>query len=744
MRAKVTLLIVLLLLSLVGFSQKTCTLTVLSQNKTSIPFIHILIKETQETVISDVNGGVVIQFGTQDSLTLELSAFGFDKKEEIIIVGVDKVIYLNETSITLGAVVLTAQYAESNPEKAVQKITIIDKKKIERMGAVNLKDVLTNEMNIRLSQDNILGAGISLQGVSGENVKILIDGVPVIGRLNGNVDLSQVNLNDIERIEIVEGPMSVNYGTNALAGVINLITKTNKGKKTNFKINSYYENIGNYNLDFNVFRSIKKHSLSLSGGRNYFDGWVDGDNIFGEHGKIANQSRYKSWKPKEQYFGKFSYAYKLKTGTLKYNLGYFKEKIINRGLPRSPYGETAFDDYYRTTRVDNSIILIKKLKKSKKIKTTLAYNDYLRKKNTFFKDLTTLEEQKTSNAGDQDTTKFSQWVLRSSFSTSKDSVKINYEIGIDFNVETAFGVRIKDKTQQMGDYATYVSMEYKPLKNTTIRPGVRYAYNTIYKAPLVPSINIRQKLGKFNIRGSYARGFRAPSLKELHFNFVDINHNIIGNENLIAEQSNNFSLSVSYKKRVKKTLFKINSSTFYNRIKNLITLAQGEGVQFSYINIGDYQTHGIQLSGTASYKHIKWGLGSSYIARYNYLSFNYDVKKFSYTPELKSNFNYDWVKRKMFVSFFYKFTGELLGFRINSTNEILQTYMESYHTADLSLGKKIWKEKAQIIIGSKNLFNVKNVNSVSQGSVHSGSNGSSPVAMGRTYFVKMILNLHSK
>ena len=68
---------------------------------------------------------------------------------------------------------------------------------------------------------------MSVQGLSGENVKILIDGVPVVGRLNGNVDLSQINLTNIERVEIVEGPLSVNYGTNALAGTINLITKKN-------------------------------------------------------------------------------------------------------------------------------------------------------------------------------------------------------------------------------------------------------------------------------------------------------------------------------------------------------------------------------------------------------------------------------------------------------------------------------------------------------------------------------------
>ena len=56
---------------------------------------------------------------------------------------------------------------------------------------------------------------------------MLVDGVPVRGRLNGQVDLSQLSLNNVERVEIVNGPMAVEYGTNALAGTINLITKSN-------------------------------------------------------------------------------------------------------------------------------------------------------------------------------------------------------------------------------------------------------------------------------------------------------------------------------------------------------------------------------------------------------------------------------------------------------------------------------------------------------------------------------------
>lgn len=729
-----------MLTSLFGVSQNA-SLTILDEDSKPIPNAHILIKETGQFLLSDLDGKATLNFNNKDSLTVEISFIGFVKATKMVAPNTPLTIILKEDIVTLNSFVVTGQYAENSPEKAVQKITIIDKKKIEKMAAVNLKDVLTNEMNVRLTQDNVLGSGMSLQGMSGENVKILIDGVPVVGRLNGNVDLSQINLNDIERIEIIEGPMSVNYGTNALAGVINLITKNNKGKKLNVIANSYNENIGQYNLDASVSVSNNKHTLSLSGGRNYFDGWIDGDATFGEKQRIADSTRYKSWKPKEQYFGKASYNYQLIDGNIKYTLGYFDEKISNRGLPRNPYGETAFDDYYYTTRIDNSLILNKKLKNDKNIKATIAYNDYQRIKNTFFKDLTTLEQTQTENAGDQDTTKFNQWVIRSSFSTSKDSVKVNYEVGTDINIEEAFGVRIENKTQQMGDYAAYASIEYRPFNNTIIRPGVRYAYNTNYQAPVTPSINLKQTLGKFNIRASYARGFRAPSLKELYFDFVDINHNIVGNTDLKAEQSNNFNLSINYTKLIKSYVLKVELSSFYNQIENLITLAQNNGTLYSYVNIGDYQTHGVQLNNNISFNHLKFGIGGSYIGRYNYLSETDNIANFSYTPELKSSINYEFPKPQLFVAFFYKFTGKLPGFGLAANNEIIQTYIEAYHTSDLSFGKQFWKKRIQLTLGSKNLFDVKAVNSVTQGSAHSGSAGGSPVAMGRTYFLKMTFNL---
>ena len=156
---------------------------------------------------------------------------------------------LNNDSIKikkiLEEVVVTGQIKEVNIDNALHDINIIGLETIKKGGFTSLNEILKFQSNIQISNDNILGSQINIQGITGENIKILIDGKPMIGRLNGNIDLSQVNLLNVKRIEIVEGPLSVNYGSDALGGTINIITKKSNDISPAFE--SYYETIGKYN-----------------------------------------------------------------------------------------------------------------------------------------------------------------------------------------------------------------------------------------------------------------------------------------------------------------------------------------------------------------------------------------------------------------------------------------------------------------------------------------------------------------
>lgn len=721
-------------------------ITLHNKSGVSIPSAYVsLYSKDGSKIISKVsNSEGKVFFNNSETknitkLNVEVNSLGFVKQKKTITNNNSYTIILVESNEVLNQVVITAQYSENNVEKALHKVDIIDRKKIDAMGAVNLQDALSNSMGIRLQQDNILGSSISLQGISGENVKILIDGVPVIGRLNGNIDLSQINLENIDRIEIVKGPLSVNYGTNALAGAINLISKSNKKGQLEVGATSYYESSGKYNFTGNVGINKENNDILISGGRNYFDGWNNGDDIFRNPKPIADSTRFKSWKPKEQIFGGFQYGRKINNINIKYKGNIFNELIWNKGYPRAPYQENAFDDEYKTYRLDNSIFLDRKLDKYS-INILASINNFKRIKNTYFTDLTNLKRILTENSGDQDTSNFNQFISRGTYAYHNDSSKLNYQIGYEINIEQARGRRIEGTEKQQGDYAIFASSEYD-IKNFIFRPGVRYSYNTSYTTPLLPSLNIKYNYKNTTARLSYARGFRAPSLKELYFNFVDINHNIVGSKDLIAETSSNYIFTLSNNLSKNNLILKSEIGFFLNDIRNRISLAQTEGTQYTYVNIGEFKSRGLQTDFNISINNFKINIGASYIGRSNSIK-SKDVPNFSFSPEFRGNIFYELEKQSIIFALFYKHQGKLPNVVKNSEGNIQTNYISSYNTSDFTITKKFYKNQLNFSMGVKNIFDVKNVSSIiSGGSAHTSAGNSIPVAMGRVYMITLKANI---
>jgi outer membrane receptor for ferrienterochelin and colicins len=105
---------------------------------------------------------------------------------------------------------------------------------------------------------------MSMMGLSGQNVKILLDGVPMVGRqgTSNEINVNQIDVNSIERIEIIEGPMSVVYGADALAGVINIITKKAKKEKIAVTARLQEESVGD---EYGFDQGIHNQYLGLSG-----------------------------------------------------------------------------------------------------------------------------------------------------------------------------------------------------------------------------------------------------------------------------------------------------------------------------------------------------------------------------------------------------------------------------------------------------------------------------------------------
>lgn len=690
----------------------------------------------QQICFTNKNGEAINTYPEKAIVYIQL--FGYQTVQDTVLPGISYSFYLQKLAVDLNEVVVTGQYDINTSDKSVYNVKVIDEAAIQSMAAQDLGDVLSNQLNCRLSQDNILGSSVSINGISGQNVKILIDGVNVIGRENGNIDLNQINMNNVERIEIIEGPMSVSYGTDAIGGLINIVTRKSSSYPLEADLNLYYESVGTYNGDVALLWRKNNNSISLSGGRDFFDGFSQ-----------ADTSRFMEWKPKEQYFASFNYNYLGKSMKAGFKSDYLDQKIQNKGNPvLTPYQAYAFDDYYLTRRWNNALTNEWRLKNNGKLQLTNAYSYYRHIRNTYRMDLVTLEQSLLTGEETQDTAVFTSWSLRGTYSNSLPVRKLNYQAGYDINLEKGKGAKLLDGQQQINDYALFGSLEYQVFKDFYVRPGLRFSYNTRYGAPVTPSLNLKYDFRtNYSVRASYAHGFRAPTLKELDLYFVDVNHNVIGNNNLLAETSDNFAVSFTAGNQAGVFKLKTEISAFYNDIHNIITLALLEPATqlYTYVNIDRYRTTGGTFSASLKSTHFSFTTGFSLTGLFNSLSDSFDIDKFSMTPEFQNNFVVTFPKAGLEGAVYLKNTGTTPGFSVDADGAVYQTFIEPYTIIDLSLTKYVMKKHVAFSLGVKNLLNVVDIQSNALGgSIHSSGGESIPYSVGRFVFGSVRLKLYKE
>jgi outer membrane receptor for ferrienterochelin and colicins len=657
--------------------------------------ISYVLGNEYRSIITNYNGEATLANLTLPC-KLHIHALGYEDRnyelelKSIVLRGEKNYVTIDLTRLsnTFNDVVVTAQAKPVLAAQSIYKINTVNSVQMMQRGAVTLNDVLNYELNNFISNDNVLGSSVSVAGIGGQNVKVLINGIPVLGRENGNIDLGQLNLNNIKRIEMIQGPMSVMYGSNALGGVINLIT--NQPQK-NFSVTPrvYLESIGKYNLSTNVNYSKGNHSAQASFARNFFQGWTP---------KEDSADRFQLWKPKTQYTSDLQYSYQRKKWNLTYFSSLMHETITNKGLPIiNPYEAYAFDEYYITRRMIQS--LSNTIKFSEKTNLTLlnSYSVYNRTKNRFKKDLVSLEQFLTPGVGDQDTSIFNNVNLRGTLQSSLKNTQIL--VGYEYSFDNGRSYKLADNVQTISDLGLFGSVAYQK-KNLSVQPSARYTFNNRFGKAFTPALHLKYDLNtRLQIRSSYARGFRAPSLKEMYLQFIDQNHTIIGNEDLKPEIGNHAEVNAEYKTSYAKNNIVISGTASINDIRNMITLAvyDGSGILRKYANLERYQNYLINTKARLSNRDYSIELGSGLIY----------VKNTGFIPqhsiyEFSSNFSYLIKPIKTNINFNYK---------LNSKQPILTVdekylFTQPIHIANMSFQRYIFSNALSVQIGVKNLFNL--------------------------------------
>jgi len=631
-------------------------------------------------------------------------------------------------------VVVTAQYAPQAAENSVYKIKVIHASEIRSRGANNLNELLRQELNIDLKQHSVFGASVEIQGISKENVKILVDGVPVTGRLNGIIDLTHISLDEIERVEIIEGPTSVFYGTDAMGGTINLISKKKQQKPFVGNVAAYGESIGALKLRAGIGYMKGKSRIRLSGGSYNFEGYSP----------TIDELRNREWESRSQYFGKLHATHWFNRMKMNYSGRIFNEKLIKLG--EADTAHIAKDLYYHTRRVDNNLDFSGQLSDRHYLSLTAAFSNYLRYNNAYLTNVNSEEQNLSAKSRDHDTTHYDLGFFKGQFSNNQKDAFLNYTLGTEINHETIKGRRILDETQSIISYALFASANITFWKRLSLQPGFRYTYNSAYGDLFTPAFNLKWNIGKnTRLRASYAKGFRAPSLKELYLNLVvpagPFTYHITGNEALKAEQSHNINLSTHSEINLSGSQkLIVEPALYYNDISNLIALSAIVDFKRHYININTHKTHGARLDVT--YSPIPAFLLKSGVAvtgRYNSFSENQTAGSdaFLYTTDLNAKAVYCIEKKDLSLSLYYKLTGQRRGYA-EVGGDLIETLIASYHILDFTIGKSLLNKNLTLNLGAKNILDVENLDTIRTptGEAHA----TNTFLWGRSYFAQLEWN----
>lgn len=659
----------------------------------------------------------------------------------------------SNTYKSLEEVVVTGQYKPQSLTKSVYQVRVINSDYIQLSGSTNIQQVLNEQLGFRFSTDNTLGiTDVKLNGMGGNNVKILLDGVPMTDRYDQRVSLSQIDVHNIRQIEIVEGPMSVSYGSDAMAGVINIITKTDKTDHFSVRASAQEETSGKEYYPFSYKGVHNQHVglnyrkgkifVSLGGTHNDFDG-VGGD----EYG------RGKSWKPKEQWLGNARLGLENERFNMYYRIDGMYENISSRN-PINFNNYKATDQQYITNRFIHQLQGNYKVNPSLQLNGFLAYTDYSRETQTTRRNFlaNTIEP---NQAGENDLSKVNSLSFKTTLQYRLSDM-VSLQPGIDINHEKAGGARIEG-TPVINDYAAFVSAEIIPLPFANIRPGLRFSNNSEYRAPLaIPSLNTKFSLNdRFTLRLAYGYGFRAPTLRELYLTFFDANHSLVGNTGLKAESANSLNGSLTYSSPFKNATFQSTLTGFFNAYNNQIQLLQSltDPSEYTYYNIDKSQTAGGAFENRLFIKNAEFTLGVSYVgfASSQFDDEDYvkeDNRNYLWTPEITSNIVYNIEKLKTKLALFYKFTGKKPAFSfgtVDSKDAILLTQTAAFNLADFTITTSVNKFLSTRL-GVKNIFDITNVTNSTVTSSNSGHSGAGPlvVGYGRSFFLGLEFNWNHK
>lgn len=516
-------------------------------------------------------------------------------------------------------VIVAATRTEEEVKVVPQNVEVITSEDIEKLGATDVYQALKLASNVDVTRAGMAGHNVMIRGMSTNHTLILVNGMRRAGEdtsVTQNVyALDRLSLSDIERIEIVRGPASAQYGSDALGGVINIITKKSGtepsvmvGASTGTEsINNYYHinfgKQGNFSGSLNMrFSKLRKNVMPDADGSNYY-GPTQDINFDGNFDLGNNQN-------------------------LNLNLGYYHEQTAadykDAFLSGTMYSNKDKKEWYDYTRKDFSLAWTGKTPKNDWMIRT--YYSYLDKDNNLYNNRAVFPGMMENILGamypryDWDKSKYKLFGIE-----GKDTMAIGEDHLLTFGVEyrsnkvegTRMGnggdnihsedrwgngvQRTKDYSEKdLETYAAYIQDEWMVNDKLLLIPSIRYDHDSSFGGKTTPKIGATYFLDDHNrFKANWGKGFKAPTISELYMSMNramgPVTVIVEGNPDLQPEESESWDISYEYDDD--KNWGKI--TYFENDVKNLITspyTIDQYGVYHSkYENVDKAQINGVEL-----------------------------------------------------------------------------------------------------------------------------------------------------
>ena len=552
--------------------------------------------------------------------------------------------------------VVTATRTELTTKEVPQSVEIITKEEIQNIGASNAREALRLASSVEVPEARTMDGFISIRGSGTNDVLVLLNGrrIPGEGSLSSaggnNYVLSRINVNNIERIEIVRGPAGALYGSDAQAGVINIITRKPEQQSITVGVTTSDREMSNYYH----FDTGKDGKLSATFDANFtkvrFNQW-DGASMSNFYG------------PKQFYSLDVDYEMD-ENNKLNLYLDYENDDQAYNMMGR-----------YVNRRVD---------------KKTAA--------------LTYTGNNENSNYS----ANFTYGILKKG-QTSKDdeykfwSADVRDSIKLDDNSRLTVGAEIlrhdqdaSDITKDTTEYAVYVQDELKVGEKLLVIPSVRYNHHDTYGSETTPNIGTTYSFtDNQRIKLNYGEGYRAPSIKELYSESSMMGMGqLIANPDLKPETSKGYE--ISYEQEFGDTETKL--TYFKNEKEDAISQRLIRPGIYQYVNINETSTEGVEFE-------VKKPLGNGFALVGNYAYLDAIDKEYNTRLDWSARNTYtlklEWVepvKQEWSVMAWNKWYSDYKYQEISGDEK-----NGSFNTFNFVINKR-WGDKYRAYIGMDNVF----------------------------------------